>query len=443
MDRIYIRGGNPLTGVIEVSGSKNASLAIMAACLLVRGRTTLRNVPDIRDIHTMGEMLAHVGAEVRFSPSGVVEVDASGFRRTVAPDDLVTKMRASFYVLGPMLARLGHARVAQPGGCDIGARPVDFHIKGMRALGAHVETDMGKVEAHTSGLRGANIYLDFPSAGATTHIMTAACLADGVTVLKNAASEPEVVDLANFLCSLGARITGAGTSTVIVEGVRELQSEGDYSVIPDRMEAGTFACAAAITRGDILLRRVTASHLEPVLAKLEEMGVLVTPTSLNPELPGDVRVQAPRRCQAVDILAMPHPGFPTDLQQPMVSVLASSTGSAMVTDRVFENRFRYITELQRMGANIRVESRTAFVHGVERLNSASVAATDLRAGAALVVAALAAEGESVVSGVEHLDRGYCDLVEKLQGAGADISRVSPEDRAAYQAAGMEAAALAV
>lgn len=426
MDRIFVHGGRPLQGSIDVSGSKNASLPIMAACLLVEGKTTLRNVPDIRDIHTMAEMLGEVGAEVRFSPNGVVEIDARGFNRTSAPQELASKMRASFYVLGPMLSRLGAARVAQPGGCDIGARPVDFHIKGLRALGARVENEAGTVVAHTSGLHGANIYLDFPSAGATTHIITAACLANGVTVIENAASEPEVADLANFLRSLGARIEGAGTSTVVVEGVRRLHTDQDYTVIPDRMEAGTFACAAAITRGDVVLRNAIASHMQPVLVKLADMGVEVTPLNNHPDVPGEIRIACRERTRAVDILAMPHPGFPTDMQQPMVALLATSTGASMVTDRVFENRFRYVSELQRMGADIRVEGRTAFVHGVERLYGNSVTATDLRAGAAMIVAALGAEGESTVSGVEHVDRGYGALVEKLQMAGAEISRLDPD-----------------
>lgn len=426
MDRIYVRGGTPLRGSIQVSGSKNASLAIMAACLLVDGKTTLHNVPDIRDIHTMGEVLREVGAEVRFGTDGTIEVDGSGFCRTSAPEELVRKMRASFYVLGPMLARLGAARVARPGGCDIGARPVDFHIKGMQALGAQVTTEAGIVEAYTDGLRGSNIYLDFPSAGATTHLMSAACLAEGVTVIDNAAAEPEVADLGNFLATLGAQVHGAGTSTVTIEGVRKLHRDREYSVIPDRMEAGTFACAAAITRGDVVLENVTAAHMQPLLVKLQDMGVHVTAISSNFDEPGLLRVASRGRCRAVDILAMPHPGFPTDMQQPMVALLSISDGAAMVTDRVFENRFRYVSELQRMGADIRVEGRTAFIHGVDRLTPAALAATDLRAGAALIVAALAAEGESTISGVEHVDRGYGALVEKLQMCGAEITRVDAE-----------------
>jgi UDP-N-acetylglucosamine 1-carboxyvinyltransferase len=424
VEKIYVRSGNPLRGSIRVSGSKNSSLALMPACLLVDGKTTLHNVPDITDIHTMAEMLREVGAEVRFSTDGTVEIDGSGFCRTSTPEELARKMRASFYILGPMLARLGSARVAQPGGCDIGARPVDFHTRGMQALGAYVKTEGGIVEAWTEGLRGARIYLDFPSAGATTHLMTAATLADGFTTIENAATEPEVVDLANFLRTLGARIEGAGTSTVIVEGVGRLCADREYHVIPDRMEAGTYACAAAITRGDLILENVIASHLQPVLVKLRDMGVTVAPLSEDAETPGLLRIAMKESCKAVDILAMPHPGFPTDMQQPMVALLSVSDGAAMVTDRVFENRFRYVGELRRMGADIRVEGRTAFVHGVDHLTGAAVTATDLRAGAALIVAALGAEGESTISGVEHVDRGYDALVEKLQTAGADITRMA-------------------
>ncbi|MFN3649356.1 MAG: UDP-N-acetylglucosamine 1-carboxyvinyltransferase [Armatimonadota bacterium] len=426
MDKIYVRGGIPLQGSIRVSGSKNASLPLMAACLLVDGVTTLHNVPDIRDIHTMAEMLQEVGAEVRFSTDGVVKIDATGFCRTSAPEELVRKMRASFYVLGPMLARLGHARVAQPGGCDIGARPVDFHIKGLRALGADVRNDGGIVEASAEKLVGARIYLDFPSAGATTHLMTAACMAEGVTIIENAATEPEVVDLAHFLCSLGGQVTGAGTSTVIIEGVKQLRAGAEYSVIPDRMEAGTYACAAAITRGDLILENVVPAHLQPVLVKLRDMGVTLEQLDEDENAPGRLRVSMKGRCRAVDILAMPHPGFPTDMQQPMVALLSVSEGAAMVTDRVFENRFRYVSELQRMGADVRVEGRTAFVHGVPQLTGAVVTSTDLRAGAAMIVAALAAEGESTIGGVEHVDRGYDALVEKLQSVGAEITRTAAE-----------------
>lgn len=433
MEKIYVRGGNPLRGSLRVSGSKNASLALLAACLLVEGKTVLHDVPDIRDIRTMGEILELVGARVKFRADGSVEIDASGFRGAVAPEELARKMRASFYVLGPMLARHGEAQVAQPGGCNIGARPVDFHLKGLQMLGARIQTEGGVVFADTDRLRGARIYLDYPSAGATTHLMTTASLAEGVTVLQNAAQEPEVEDVANFLNHLGAKITGAGTSTIYIEGVDRLATDRDYTVIPDRMEAGTFACAAAITRGDVILENVTATHLQPVLVKLQEMGVDLTALTTNPDKPGLLRVAGKRKTTATDLVAMPHPSFPTDMQQPMVALLAVSEGAARVTDLVFENRFAYVNELSRMAADIRVDGRTAFVHGVETLKAAPVSATDLRAGAALVVAALAAEGETIISGVEHLDRGYAGMVEKLLAAGGDIDRVDTDHIGRYLA----------
>lgn len=425
MERIYVRGGTPLTGTIRVGGSKNAGLALMAACLLVEGKTTLRGIPDIRDIDAMAQLLQAVGAEVRFLPGGDLEIDGSGFRSTRAPEELAGQFRASFYVLGPMLARLGEAHVPQPGGCQIGARPVDFHIRGMEALGARLRVEGGIVHASAAGLRGARIYLDFPSAGATSHLMTAAALAEGVTVIENAAAEPEVADVGNLLRCLGVRVEGAGTSRVLVEGARRLDTGRTYTVIPDRMEAGTYACAAAITGGDLVLENVVPAHLQPVLVKLQDMGVTIQ-ASQPAEAPGTVRVRAARRCRAVDVIAMPHPGFPTDMQQPIAALLSVSEGSAIVTDRVFENRFRYVDELRRMGADIAVEGRTAFIRGVERLQGATVTATDLRAGAALIVAALAAEGESSLSGVEHVDRGYDALVKKLVLAGADITRVDVE-----------------
>jgi UDP-N-acetylglucosamine 1-carboxyvinyltransferase len=429
VEKIFVFGGKPLGGEVSVSGSKNASLAIMAASLLVDGPTILHNVPEIRDIFTMAQMLREVGARVHFGDPGTVEIDASTFRCTSASEELVRKMRASFYVFGPMLARLGAARVPQPGGCDIGARPVDFHVKGMQALGANVHMEGGIVCGTTDRLRGARIYLDFPSAGATTHLMSAASLADGITTIENAATEPEIGDLAMFLSTIGAQVHGAGTSTITIQGVPRLASGQEYRVIPDRMEAGTFACAAAITAGNVVLRDVVAAHLHPVLVKLRDMGVGVRTLGRNPELPGDLRIVGPQRTTSVDILAMPHPGFPTDMQQPMVALLSVSKGSAMVTDRVFENRFRYVGELQRMGADIRAEARTAWINGVDHLTGASVTATDLRAGAALIVAALAAHGETTISGVEHIDRGYGDLVKKLKEAGADIVRFDTESPA--------------
>jgi UDP-N-acetylglucosamine 1-carboxyvinyltransferase len=394
----------------------------MATCLLVDGKTILRGVPDILDIHAMCEVIRATGANVARLPNGDLEIDGSSFRNSAVPENLMRQFRASFYVLGPMLARLGTAHVAQPGGCQIGARPVDFHLRGMQLLGASVRVEGGIVDARADHLRGARIYLDFPSTGATSHLMTAAALAEGTTIIENAAAEPEVVDVANLLRALGARVEGAGSSRVAIHGPAELRAGVTYTVIPDRIEAGTFACAAAITRGDLTLENVVPIHLEPVIVKLRQMGVTVEPDD-DPEAVGSMRVAMQDRCSAVDIIALPHPGFPTDLQQPMAALLAVSDGTSLVSDRVFENRFRYVGELQRMGADIGVEGRSAFIHGVERLRGASVTATDLRAGAALIVAALNAEGETAVSGVEQVDRGYDDLVKKLVHVGADIGRV--------------------
>lgn len=425
MDKILVRGGGPLSGTVRVSGSKNGALAIMAACLLANGKTTLRNVPDIGDIATMAEMLSCLGAEVNLYPDGTMCIDAANFCATEAPEELVRKMRASFYVLGPMLARLGAARVALPGGCDIGARPVDYHTRGLQALGARVRIDHGFVEASAQDLVGAPIYLDFPSAGATTHLMTAAALARGVTTIENAACEPEVSDLAGILTSMGARIEGAGTKRVLIEGVREL-SAVDYTIIPDRIEAGTYAIMAAATGGDVVIEGIVAEHLTPVLSKLREAGATVVDLAERPGAVGVVRVTSRQRLRALDILAMPHPGFPTDLQQPMVALLTLAQGTSVVTDQVFESRFRYVAELQRLGADVRVEGRSAIVRGVDHLSGAAVTATDLRAGAALLAAALAAEGETVLSGTHHIDRGYGGIVHKLGRIGADIVRYNSE-----------------
>ena len=428
MDKIFIRGGNPLSGNVRVSGSKNSALAIMAACLLPEGRTTLYNVPDIGDIHTMAEMLSCLGADVEMYPDGSIQIDAANFSVTEAPEDLVRKMRASFYVLGPMLARLGKARVAMPGGCNIGARPVDYHTKGLQMLGARCRIDHGFVEATCDELIGNAIYLDFPSAGATTHLMSAASLARGITTIENAAAEPEVVDLANFLIAMGAKIEGAGTKTIVIEGVERLRA-AEHEVIPDRMEAGTYAICAAITRGDLVLERVVWDQLQPVILKLQEAGVMVEQVAGSPHGMGAIRVKMRERAKAVDILAMPHPGFPTDMQQAFVALLTLAEGTSVVTDHVFENRFRYTNELQRMGADVRVEGRSAIVRGVERLSGAAVSATDLRAGAAMIAAALAAEGETMVDNVHHIDRGYAGMVDKLSGVGASITRFNEESAA--------------
>ncbi len=421
MEKIFVSGCVPLSGTVRVSGSKNSALGIMAGALLGEGPSILRNVPEIGDIFTMVEMLQAIGIGVEYTGDGTLTIDATELRSREAPYDLVKRMRASFSVLGPMLARVGAARVAMPGGCAIGARPVDYHVKGLVALGARINIEHGFVEAEADGLRGNCIYLDFPSAGATTHLMTAAALAEGVTTIENAAAEPEVVDLADFLTKMGALIEGAGTKKITIEGVRHLRGV-EHTIIPDRIEAGTFALAAVATGGEIVLDDVIPEHLKPLIAKLREAGAGVAPYGASTETRCKMKVWCSGRPRAVDVLAMPHPGFPTDLQQPIVAVLSLGGGTSVITDHVFENRFKYIAELQRMGAEIRVEGRSAIVKGVERLSGAEVTASDLRAGAALVIAGLAADGQTTISGLEYLDRGYGNLVNKFAGLGADIAR---------------------
>lgn len=420
MEKLFVTGGMRLQGTVQISGSKNGALAIMAGAILAKGRTTLRNVPKIGDIFTMIDTLRALGAEIETNGNWLT-IDATRLTSCEAPYELVKRMRASFCVLGPLIARLGRARVAMPGGCDIGSRPIDFHVKGIQTLGAYVDTEHGYVYAEAEKLRGAQVYLDFPSAGATQHIITAACLAQGVTTIQNAAAEPEVVDLAAYLTAMGAKIEGAGTPTVKIAGVNELRGV-DYTIIPDRMEAGTFGLAAAITRGDVTIAGANEDHLEPLLSKLHEIGVRI-------DARGDiVRFRGVDRPLAADIVTMPHPGFPTDMQQPMVALLSVADGTSIITENVYERRFKYINELQRMGADIKQEGRTAIVKGVRQLTGAQVTATDLRAGAALMLAALAAEGQTEIAGTEHIDRGYENFSEKLCSLGAEVYRADSERR---------------
>lgn len=415
MDKIYVVGGNRLEGKVKISGSKNGTLAIMAGALLAKGTTVLENVPQIGDVNTMIEMLQQLGVHTHVSGAGRVEIDATDIKTNEAPYELVKKMRASFCVTGPMLARFGRAKVPMPGGCDIGARPVDFHVKGLQALGAKVSIEHGYVEVEAERLKGANIYLDFPSAGATQHIMTAACLAEGMTRIENCALEPEVVELAEFLIAMGARIAGAGTSTIDVEGVDELRGV-KHRIIPDRMEAGTFAIAAGISGGDITLMDVVPEHCSAMFQKLQETSIRVTTNH------DSIRIAANRRPIATDVKTMPHPGFPTDMQQPFTAMLTIADGTSVVSENVYERRFKYVAELQRMGADIVQEGRTAIVKGVPTLTGAEVTATDLRAGAALIIAGLVAEGRTEISGVEHIDRGYENIVGKMGSLGASIVR---------------------
>lgn len=414
MGKLIVVGGTRLAGEVQTSGSKNAALALLSGALLAKGETVLSNVPKIDDVHTMVEVIGALGVKVAWEGDDL-HIDATEITRNEPPYDQVRKMRASFCVMGPILARTGSARVPQPGGCDIGPRPINFHLKGLQALGAEVDGHHGYVEARANRLAAAEIYLDKPSAGATQHLMTAACLAEGTTVIRNAAREPEIVNLADMLRLMGARIIGDGTDIVHVEGVRELHGT-KCRVISDRMEAGTYAIAAAITRGDVVIRDISPSHMEPFTSKLKQTGVKV-------RVNGDwVRISAEDRPNAVDIVTMPYPGFPTDLQQPFGALLTLARGTSVVTEKVYEARFRYIGELVRMGANIKQVGPAAVIEGVEKLTGTDVSATDLRAGAALVCAGLAAEGVTEISGTDHIDRGYENIEQKLRQIGAEVRR---------------------
>lgn len=420
LDKLLLTGGAQLRGTVEISGSKNGCLAIMAGALLGKGETVLRGVPSIGDVHTMIDVLRALGVKSAMERPGILRIDATEIDGTEAPYELVRRMRASFSVLGPVLARKGYAKVAMPGGCDIGARPIDFHVKGIQALGAMINMDHGFVEAEASSLMGTQVYLNFPSAGATQHIMTTACLAEGVTTIHNAAAEPEVVALARFLKQMGARIEGAGTTTVRVEGVDELHGT-DFDMLPDRMEAGTYAVAAVMTRGDVRIENIVPEDVEPFVLKLREIGAVV---DIHEHA---MRVRAKERPLATDIMTMPHPGFPTDLQQPFAALLSIAEGTSVVTENVYERRFKYVNELVRMGADIKQEGRTAIINGVPKLTGAQTSASDLRAGAALVCAGLAAEGRSEISGIEHIERGYENMIDKLKGLGADVA-LAPDEQ---------------
>lgn len=414
MATLSISGGRKLTGEIQASGSKNGALALMAATLLVDGEVVLHNIPRIWDVLTMVEILDWLGAKPRLTSDGVLTVNASQLATNEAPQHLGSKMRASFSVLGPLLTRMGHARVGIPGGCNIGQRPIDLHQKGLAALGAMIRNDGGIVEATAGELHGATVYLDFPSAGATTQIMMAASLVLGTTTIENAASEPEIADVARFLVKCGARIAGAGTDTIHIEGVTRLHGV-EHTNIPDRIEAGTYALAALNTGGEVLVRGAVPEHCNAVLLKMQEVGAAVRQDSAG------IRVGALRRpLRATDLVTMPYPGFPTDLQQPMGAVLATAVGTSVITEKVYEGRFRYLDELARMGADIHVESRSATIRGVPVLKGARVKAYDLRAGAAMAIAAAAAEETTVITDVEHIQRGYENFEGKLRSLGADV-----------------------
>lgn len=420
MERLIIHGGNRLSGNVKISGAKNAVLPVIAATLLGQDKETcLDEVPNLEDVKIICEVLKTLGVKVRHEvEEGKLYVDASNISDVTAPYDLVRKMRASFLIMGPLLARQGSAKISLPGGCAIGTRPIDLHLKGFAALGAKIEIGHGDITAHApEGLQGARIYLDFPSVGATENILMAACMAHGQTILENPAQEPEIVDLANYLNIMGARIRGAGTNVIKIDGVNKLVAH-DYTIIPDRIETGTYMIAAAMTGGDVYIENSISEHLKPVIAKLKEAGVTVI------EDVEGIRVTCNNRPRAVDIKTLPYPGFPTDMQAQFMAMLTVSEGTSMVTETVFENRFMHVDELRRMGAHIKIDGRTSVIEGVDKLTGCQVKATDLRAGAAIVLAGLVADGETSVSYIHHIDRGYDNLVEKLVNLGADISRVN-------------------
>ncbi len=415
MEKLYIRGGVPLNGRVRVSSAKNAVLPIIAATMLPVTPSRLPDIPQLEDVVTICNVLSHLGVRVAVKGNEIT-FDAGTLTSHEAPYEWVSKMRASFLVMGPLLARLGRAKISLPGGCAIGTRPIDLHLKAFAAMGAEIEVGHGFVEAVVPhGLKGAQIYLDFPSVGATENVLMAASLAKGNTVIQNAAEEPEIVDLVTFLNSMGAKIRGAGTNVIRVEGVEELYGV-THNVIPDRIEAGTFMVAAAMTRGDIYVENTLAEHVKPLIAKLKEVGAAVV-EDIN-----GVRVVGPDRLRAADIKTLPYPGFPTDMQAQFMALTTIAQGTSVVTETVFENRFMHVDELKRMGAKIKIESGSAVVEGVPRLEGCLVNATDLRAGAALVLAGLAADGTTRVGHLHHIDRGYDHFVDKLRGLGADIER---------------------
>ncbi len=416
MNSLRLRGGRRLKGQVEISGSKNATLPIMAASLMSMGEVVLSGVPDLEDINVMSMALEILGAKVK-REAGVLVIDARTINNYELPESISRKMRASNLVMGALLGRFRRARVAYPGGCAIGVRPMDLHLKGLRNLGYELSEEYGFMEGKAQqGIMGKEILLDFPSVGATENIIMAATLTPGITTIRNAAREPEISDLQNFLNGMGARISGAGLDTVQIEGVEELGGI-EYRVIPDRIEAGTFMVAAAISRGEVFLENVVLEHLQPLIAKLREIGVDVIPKNTG------VRVIGNHKYRPTDIKTMPYPGFPTDMQPQMMALFASIPGTSIIVETIFENRYMHVQELRRMGADIKLEGRIAIVKGKTALEGATVEATDLRAGAALILAALFAHEETIISKVEHIDRGYEKIHEKLEKLGVDIRRV--------------------
>lgn len=426
MEKYIITGGKKLDGSVEISGAKNAAVAIIPAAILSQGVCRIENVPSISDVTLILRILQEMGAKVRFINKSTLEIDSTGIVSPVASYELVRKMRASYYLLGSLLGKFSSAVVSLPGGCDFGVRPIDQHLKGFMALGADYKVEGGMVNVSAEKLCGSNIYLDVVSVGATINIMLAAVVSDGVTTIENVAKEPHIVDLANFLNSMGADIMGAGTDVIKIKGVKKLTGT-TYSIIPDQIEAGTYMVAAAATKGDVLVKNVTPKHLESITAKLQEMGINID------EYDDAVRVYANERPTKCNVKTMPHPGFPTDMQPQITALLSLADGTSIVNESVWDNRFRYVEELRRMGAEISVDGKIAVVEGKEKLYGAPVKATDLRAGAAMVIAGLAAEGVTTVEDVVHIERGYENITDKLSSLGADIRKVTVAGASAAKA----------
>ena len=419
MAQYIMNGGSPLVGEVAIGGAKNAALGILAAAIMTDEDVYIDNLPDVKDINVMLEAIKAIGTSVDRLDRHSVKINASSVKDVLVDDEFIRRIRASYYFIGALLGKYKSAEVALPGGCNIGSRPIDLHLKGFKALGAEIEIESGRVKAHAIDLVASDIYLDTVSVGATINIMMAASLAEGKTVIENAAKEPHIVDVANFLNSMGADIKGAGTDVIRIKGVKALHGSR-YSIIPDQIEAGTFMCAAAITKGDITVKNVIPKHMEAISAKLMEMGCEVV------EFDDAIRVIAKNNQKSTNIKTLPYPGFPTDMQPQITTALALASGSSLVVESIFENRFKYVDELARMGTNIKVEGNTAMVIGVSKLTGAALKAPDLRAGAALVLAGLAAEGQTTVDDIKYIKRGYEDFEGKLASLGADIKEVDSE-----------------
>ena len=416
MEKLLVKGGNKLKGEVTISGAKNAAVAILPACLLVKGNCRIENLPDIKDVKLFLRILEQLNADVKYIDKNTVDIDCTNVDSYRPLGDLTRKMRGSSYLMGALLGRFSNFIVDPPGGCDFGTRPIDQHIKAFETLGADIDTSKGVIEGSAENLSGGNIFFDVITVGATINAMLAATTANGITVIENAAKEPHIVDLANFLNNMGANIRGAGTDTIKIKGTKDLHG-GTYTIIPDQIEAGTFMIAAAATKGDITIKNVIPKHLESISAKLLEMGAIVE------EGDDSVRVTVDKPLKGVSVKTAPYPGFPTDVQQPMSTLLSITEGRSLIAESIWENRHKHTDELKKMGAEIKVEGRTAIIDGVKSLNGAKVTATDLRAGAAMVIAGLVANGETEISDIEHIDRGYPHIEDKFRALGADIKRV--------------------